>query len=282
LRDAALAGAAALILAGPALSAEITPAGLARLPSADVVVLGEVHDNPAHHANQASAVAAIRPAALVFEMLTPAHAARTPAARDDAAAMDAAYGWTASGWPDFAMYHPIFTAAPDAAIYGGDLPPGEVRRAVSVGAPEVFGPDAGRFGLLAPLAPGLQAALEAELDRAHCGALSPDLLPGMAEAQRLRDAALARATLRAFEETGGPVAVITGNGHARRDRGLPAVLALAAPDLSVLSIGQIEGPAGPDQPHDLWLVTGTIDRGDPCAAFGTETRLRAPDAAMPG
>jgi uncharacterized iron-regulated protein len=282
LRKAWIAGTAALVLAGGAHAGPIDEGALSRLPVADVVILGEVHDNPAHHANQARAVAAVAPAALVFEMLTPDQARRTPADRSDAAAMDKAYGWNASGWPDFAMYHPIFTAAPDAAIYGGDLPAGEVRRALSVGAAQVFGPQADRYGLDRPLAPDLQSALERELDLAHCGALSPDILPGMAEAQRLRDGALARAVVRAMDETGGPVAVITGNGHARRDRGIPAVLALAAPELSVLSVGQIEAPAGAGQPFDLWLVTGTIDRGDPCAAFGIETRLRTPAAAMPG
>ena len=45
------------------------------LPRADVVLLGEVHDNPAHHAFQAEAVAYLAPRALVFEMLTPAQAA---------------------------------------------------------------------------------------------------------------------------------------------------------------------------------------------------------------
>lgn len=282
MRNGLWAALAALACAGAAEAREIGAPDLARLPDADVIILGEVHDNPVHHAHQARAVAALAPKAIVFEMLTPEQAQQTPADRRDAGALDAAYGWSASGWPDFAMYHPIFLAAPNAAIYGGDLPPGTVRRALTEGAAGVFGPEAGRFGLERPLSPEVQAALERELDLAHCGALSPEVLPGMAEAQRLRDAALARAVVQAMDDTGGPVAVITGNGHARRDRGVPAVLAGAAPELSVLAIGQIEGAAGPAQPFDLWLVTGAPDRGDPCAAFGTETRLRAPAAAMPG
>ncbi len=68
-----------------------------------------------------------------------------------------ALGWAASGWPDFAIYHPIFTAAPDAMVFGGDLPPGEVRRSVTAGAADVFrevyADDAARFGLTAPLGP---------------------------------------------------------------------------------------------------------------------------------
>jgi uncharacterized iron-regulated protein len=102
---------------------------------------------------------------------------------------------------------------------------------------------------------------------AHCDTLPASMLPGMVEAQRLRDAALARAARRALAETGGPVAVITGNGHARRDRGVPALLARAAPGLSVVSIGQLKAPPSSAAPFDFWLVTEPADRGDPCAAF---------------
>ena len=36
------------------------------------------------------------------------------------------------------------------------------------------------------------------------------------------------------------MAVITGNGHARRDHGMPAYLARVAPDLTVYVLGQTE------------------------------------------
>lgn len=274
--------ALAVLLAAPVCASEISETGLQSLPQADVVILGEVHDNPGHHANQAVAVAAIRPRALVFEMLTPDQADRVPSDRSDAARVERAIGWDASGWPNFAMYHPIFTAAPDARVFGGDLPQGEVRRAIGAGAAEVFGSDAPRFGLSSPLDPVDQAEREADLAAAHCNALPADVLPGMVEAQRLRDAALARAAVEAMNATGGPVVVITGNGHARRDQGIPSVLALAAPDMRVLSVGQLEGVAGQDQPFDLWIVTGTVARGDPCAAFGTQTRLDQPVTTLPG
>ena len=43
--------------------------------AADVVFLGEVHDNPAHHDRQAAEVARIAPSAIVWEMLTAEKAA---------------------------------------------------------------------------------------------------------------------------------------------------------------------------------------------------------------
>ena len=77
----------------------------------------------------------------------------------------------------------------------------------------------------------------------------------------------ARAVVQAMDATGGPVAVITGNGHARKDWGVPAVLAVAAPDLSVLSLGQFEAAPEGAAPYDLHLVTAPADRDDPCEAF---------------
>lgn len=234
----------------------------------DIVVLGEIHDNAEHHLNQARAVAALAPEALVFEMLTPEQAARaTPAVRSDPAALEAALGWNASGWPDFAIYWPVFAAAPDAAIIGAAVPREEARRAFESPLAEVFGPEAPRFGLDRALSPEDQAAREAEQQAAHCDALPEAMLPGMVAAQRLRDGALAAAALAALADTGGPVAVITGSGHARTDIGVPALLRLAAPEVAVVSLGQVERPATAPQPFDLWIASDPAPRDDPCAAF---------------
>jgi uncharacterized iron-regulated protein len=254
-----------------ARASEIGPEDLHRLPPAAIVFLGEIHDNPVHHANQAAAVAALAPSALVFEMLTPAQAARSrPELRGDAEALGRALEWEASGWPDFAMYHPIFAAAPEAAVHGAAFDREAVARAAREGAAAVFGAEAPRFGLDLALAPEDLAERISEQAEAHCDALPEAMLPGMVEAQRLRDAGIARAALRALEETGGPVAVITGNGHARTDRGAPQYIAAAAPEVAVLSIGQFEEPPpgwGPAVPFDLWLVTEPAERDDPCAAL---------------
>jgi uncharacterized iron-regulated protein len=259
---------AALLFALPVWAGPITADHMSTLPAADVVVLGEVHDNPDHHANQARAVRAIAPKALVFEMLTPDQTARMPQDRSESDKLAAALQWDAAGWPNFALYHPIFLASPDARVYGANVPREALRAAIAQGAATAFGLDAARYGLDKALLPEDQAAREAEQAEAHCGALPPEMLPGMVQAQRLRDAALARATETALRETGGPVVVITGTGHARRDTGLPAVLALADPTLAVLSVGQLESDPGSDAPFDLWLITPPTPRPDPCLAFG--------------
>lgn len=191
----------------------------------------------------------------------------TPDIRNDPDAIAHATDWTESGWPDFGMYYRIFSAAPEAAIFGGDVARDQVRRAVSDGAAEVFGAGASLFGLDAALPKDQKLARVKLQAEAHCDALPVDLLPGMVEAQRLRDAALARAAIAAIEETGGPIVVITGNGHARTDWGVPAMLAIARPDLIVKSLGQFEVPPDGDIPYDAWAVSDPVDRPDPCEAF---------------
>jgi uncharacterized iron-regulated protein len=112
-----------------------------------------------------------------------------------------------------------------------------------------------------------QAARLILQDDAHCNAMLADMLPMMIEAQRLRDAELAQAALDALDETGGPVVIITGNGHARKDWAVPALLAAARPDVRVFAVGQTEDRAAMDGTFDLVLSSPAAERDDPCDAF---------------
>lgn len=233
---------------------------------ARIIVLGEQHDNPDHHARQAHWVASLQPKALVFEMLTPQQAtAAAGVARDDREALDAALGWSETSWPAFEMYHPIFAAAPDAAIYGAGVPRSEIMTALDSSLAEH--PTAAAYGLAGPPDPDEQALRTALQADAHCGKLPDEMLPVMVDAQRLRDMTLADVSLRALRATGGPVAVITGNGHARMDWGMPALLEHAAPDLPVFVLLQSEGGGDVAGGGSLTLDAPAPPREDPCAAF---------------
>ncbi|MBZ4022732.1 hypothetical protein CKO11_09705 [Rhodobacter sp. TJ_12] len=265
---------ALMLTAAPLCAAEITaadlPAKVAKAAPA-VLVLGELHDNAEHHRNQALAVETLSPKALVFEMLSPEQAARvTPELIAQPETLGETLGWEAAGWPDFALYAPIFAAAPQARIYGAALPRATVRQAMGAPLADLW-PEAVRFGIDQPYPTDLQASLEASAQKDHCNALPPEMLPGMVAAQRLRDGAFAATTLKALAETGGPVALITGSGHARTDRAVPALIAHADRSVRVISLGQLERPEtgtlGPDQPFDWWIVTDRAEREDPCLAF---------------
>ncbi|MEN8895529.1 MAG: ChaN family lipoprotein [Yoonia sp.] len=260
----------ALAWAGATLTLPAAAQGdwIAGLSDADVVLLGEIHDNPDHHLRQAEAVTALSPTAVVFEMLSPEQAdALADGVLNSASQMAELLGWEASGWPDYAMYHPIFIAAQGAAIYGAALPRAQIRAAVSGDITAIFGEAADKFGLDQPLNAAEQEAREAMQMSAHCDALPEDMLPGMVAAQRLRDAHFSRVTLQALVETGGPVAVITGNGHARKDWGMPVYLAAAASDVTVRALGQFEDAPAPDAPFDVTLTSSAAERTDPCLAF---------------
>jgi uncharacterized iron-regulated protein len=233
----------------------------------DVYVLGEQHDNPAHHATQAERVAALSPSALVFEMIPPEMAdAITSEVRENEDALQATLQWEERGWPDFSAYYPIFEAAPEAQIYGAAVPREAARAAMSDIA-AAFGPEAARFGLTSALPEDQQVTREEMQLAAHCDALPAEMLPMMVSVQRLRDAALAQAALQALEDTGGPVAVITGNGHARSDWGMPFVLGIAAPEVQVFSLGQGEDETLPLGRFDEVTFAPSVERDDPCAAF---------------
>ncbi len=245
--------------------------------SAEIVVLGEIHDNPEHHRNQAEIVRALQPAALVFEMIPQeledaANALRAEdASREE---IEVALDWEARGWPDFDLYAPILEAAPGARIFGAEQQREAIGQAMEEGAAVAFGPDATKYGLDRELDPAEQALREAMMMASHCDALPEEMLPGMVEVQRLRDASLADAALWARTMTGaeGQVVVITGSGHADRERGMPAKVTLADPEVPVIVLGQLE--AAPEEADsgsfDMVMLAPPPDRDDPCEAFRTE------------
>lgn len=253
------------------------------LAQADLVILGEHHDNADAHRWQAALVAELDAArgvtGLAFEMFGPdreeaANAKR--AAGAPVASLEPVLGW--ENWPDFAMYAPIFEAAPRARLTGGALPRGDLMRLA--GAPEDW-PGAERFGVTRPLPEAEQTQREAEQAAAHCDMLPEEMLPAMVSVQQLRDASFAEALLRARRdegEGGGAAVLITGNGHARVDRGAPRMLRRAAPGMLTLSVGILElTPAEARRryaalfdtapPYDFVIFTPSVDRGDPCEAF---------------
>ncbi|MFW2544821.1 ChaN family lipoprotein [Primorskyibacter sp. 2E107] len=229
-------------------------------PAPDIVVLGEVHDNPDAHLGQAAALRDLRPTAVVFEMLSAEDAARADADRSQSA--DA---WEASGWQDFPIYAPIFDALGEARIVGAAASREVVRSVYSNGAAALLGADAARFGLDEAL-PEDQHQLRMQMQfEAHCEAMPIDMMAGMVAVQRYRDAVFARAALNALETYGPPVAVIAGNGHARTDWGVPAMIARAAPEITTRAIGFVEEDT--NMPLDEIRIVPRARRDDPCQSL---------------
>jgi uncharacterized iron-regulated protein len=272
---------------------------VAELARARYVLLGERHDNPDHHRVQATLVRALvaagRRPAVAFEMFTtddePAIARHLAAAPRDAAGLGNAVDWKRSGWPDWAYYQPIAQAALDAGlpVVAANIPQATAR-ALARGQRAAL-PDgiAARYGLDQPMPGGAQAALSAEIHRAHCGQVPATRLEGMVLAQRARDAMLAERMVTA--ERDGAV-LIAGTGHVRGDRGVPLYLRARVPDASIATVGPLEVREGwtrPDQyeaafddgriPFDWIWFTPRMGNGDPCERFRLPRAGQLPPAA---
>jgi uncharacterized iron-regulated protein len=253
--------AAGVVIAATPFSADALITGDA---TEDVIILGEFHDNATHHRRQAAAIKEIKPKAVVFEMLTPDEAAQLADVDRSEAAMQAATD--GFHWTNIADYAGVLAASP--VILGTALSREEMRGAFSNGAAHVFGDEAKAYGLTKAL-PDAELETRKQMQfQAHCEAMPLEMMGGMVEAQRLRDATFARTVIEALDTYGAPVMLITGNGHARLDWGVPVYLENARPGISVTSIAQGENGAAPDGVYTTAHTDADPpERGDPCEAF---------------
>jgi uncharacterized iron-regulated protein len=255
----------AMICPLPAFAGEVDRFETADFLDADIVIIGEIHDDPRHHETQAEIIEMVDPKSVVFEMLTAEQAGLITPDNITSPDLGTVLDWAQSGWPDFTTYAPIFTALDSAVVVGAAASKVESAKARD-GIIAAFGADADQFGLTLPLSKDEQATREQGMQDGHCGALPEAMLPWFVDQQRFRDASFSKAALDALAAFGGPVVVITGNGHARTDWGMPVYLSAAAPHVKVLSIGQIS-ESDEATPFNLWRITTPVDRPDPCAVF---------------
>lgn len=265
----------------------------AALAGAHFVLLGETHDNADHHLLQARLVRAIlasgRRPALAFEMLTTDRQAAVDAALAraprDPDALARAVEWKRSRWPDFSFYRPIFAAGLEAGlpIVAANLPRAVVGAVVKEGAPALDAPLRARLARDEPLPAELLEEMREEMRESHCNELPEALLEPLVLAQRARDARMAERLLATGEGPGG--ILVAGKGHARTDRGVPALLAADAPGRRVVALAFVEVDPDEREPsayHDEWgdgpipfdflVFTPGAEREDPCAALRAHRR----------
>jgi uncharacterized iron-regulated protein len=259
------------------------------LANGAIVLLGEVHDNPAHHTRRSSTLrdSVAKLSAVVFEHIRTdqqpaldrftefnATARRLGTSSDMFRFLD----WDKSGWPDKKIFEPLFSAAIQnkLPIYPGDLPRDTMRRAAKEGETALPPEERARLKLDTPLAPALNDALLTELEESHCGMMPKTAFGKMAFAQRYRDAHLADAVLKAAE-THSSAILLAGNGHMRTDRGVPYYLRQRAPDKKIVSVMLVEVEEGKTDPRayipldpdgkpaaDYIVLTPRQGRPDPC------------------
>lgn len=245
---------------------------LARLRAARFRLLGEVHDHPEHHRVRARLISGLRDRADVFfeqfdrDHDAPLRTAQAAGSDADGLAKAGALDTKAWAWP---LHRPLLEAAISGMlpVRAANLSRADARRIARSGtlAPE----DAALASALVASAwtDAREQALRRTILDAHCGMLPEKVAPAMALAQRARDAAMALALASAA----GPAVLIAGNGHVRRDLGVPLYL---PPRASVLSVGFLETRAGEADPrayepgaYDYVWFTAPQPRPDPCEAM---------------
>jgi uncharacterized iron-regulated protein len=260
-----------------------------------IALLGEVHDNPEHHAVRGEILRPRLEPVLDVGDLFPA-ATFEHIRTNQQPQLDAFYGnvrsgrapmaselldalrWKDSGWPAAGIYLPLFDAALKAKMMVVPALPDRERMRTLVRGDRT-GTSENELALLkaAEAMPvPLRDALVAELEGSHCGVIPPSAFAAMSMAQRYIDAHMAGRTLEAASEHGGAF-LLAGNGHARTDRGVRYFLKQRAPARAAISVMLLEVEDGktdaaayiPRDPYgnpaaDYVLFTPRHNRADPC------------------
>lgn len=227
-------------------------------PPADsqrVVLLGEVHDNAQGHERRRAWLAAAlaegwRPAIALEqfdrEQQPALEAARVRCGQDAAcvvSAMGRVPGWH---WPH---YEPVIALALQyrLPLLAANLSREQARAMIHGQQPY---PPA-----VLTVAAGWRQQMAAVIEQAHCGLLPAELAQRMALAQLARDHAMAGVIRAAAPRD---VVLLAGNGHVRRDLGVPRWLAQP-----VEVVAYVESPAAAGV-YDRQVLVPPAPRQDPC------------------
>ena len=273
---------------GPArsgLGVAATPEALASaMATRRSVLLGEVHDNAEQHALRVEALrqriaAGARPA-IAFEQFDRNRQGDIDRLRREqpgnADALIATAG--ASSW-QWKYYRPFVQLAldHDLPIVAANLSRSDAMKVASAGWDAVFDAATQKTLGLDRLADTFITAHERSIARGHCDLLPAEVLPSMARAQIARDIVLAR-SLRAYLDRG--VVLLTGNGHVRKDIGVPVWLDTdERRDVVTIALIEADGE-GPmaelRERYDVVIETPPAERPDPCEALRKRLRPPAP------
>ncbi|KQZ42411.1 ChaN family lipoprotein [Duganella sp. Root1480D1] len=265
----------ALLLAGLALagcSSKQTVTYTAHITASNpqVLLLGEVHDNKEGHKLRFEDLrqrveAGWRPAIAMEQFDRESQGLLDEAQKGCLDASCVINVMNKKGW-DWQLYHPIIQLAlsnhlPLVAV---NLSRNDASKVVRDGVASSFdAATVAAYKLKDPLPADLRRGQEKAIQEGHCN-MAPDMmLPGMVNAQVARDIWMAK-LIR--QQQPRDVVLIAGNGHVRKDIGVPRWLNAIEPRLNVRTIGFIE-PDGLQGSYDEIRKVAAQKRTDPCAKF---------------
>lgn len=239
-----------------------------QLQGADVVLLGELHDNPHHHTARAQLITLLNDArrTVVAEHLSAASSVifsgSTLGALESAGFSPQSWGWP--------LHAPLFDAirASGASVVGGNLPKG-FSKDIFKNRQQAFPAQSLRVYQQSPLADTARQSLDQDLINGHCGQLPEQYLEPMRLVQRATDISMAIELIK-----NKPALLVAGNGHVRKDYGVPQVLAATDAALKIVSIGFYEQSSDMGEQlqslgakYDFVWFTEPAKRENPCENF---------------
>jgi uncharacterized iron-regulated protein len=257
---------------------------LAALRTARFRLLGEVHDNPAHHAIRLKLLDALGESglkpAVAFEQFDRLHdkalQQRLAAGDATAEAVAQAVQFDRKGW-NWDLYRPLVETAMRhrMPLRAANLSRAEAARIAKEGTAALGAKRISELRLEAVWSPDKERVLRDIVYEGHCRAIPKALAGKIGLAQRARDATLAEALL---DPSGDGAVLIAGNGHVRRDLAVPLYLQQSLPGARIVSLGFLEVESGKDRaadyfgtgedrPYDFAWFTARAEREDPCAAL---------------
>ena len=200
---------------------------LSELSRADVVAVGENHDDPAHHLAQARLLDALAAApgwAVGFEMIPAEEQPTLDAFFDGRMGEPEFAAWWKRTWGyDYALYKPVFDAARARGVraYGLNAPKDVVRAVAKKGLAGLTPAERGR--LPASVRPSGDARYAAYVRQSiidqHGGSIPPERLERMTEAMSAWNETMGDSAA-ALGARGLKVLVIAGQGHTLYSAGL--------------------------------------------------------------
>lgn len=238
------------------------------------LLLGEVHDNVAQHRLrhellQAQLKHGLRPALLMEQFDREQQGAIDAAMRLPGASaksiVDAAGGAESWDWP---LYLPFINLAlkHGLRIVAANVSRADARRVMTDGLKA--------HGFDEAIPADVRQALGQDILASHCGAIPDQVAQRMVLAQVARDQFMARMLVQHGAHNTQGAVLLAGNGHVRKDFGVPRWLKSEA-DPHTLSVGLLEAGDTLRGVYDEVIVTAPQDRADPCAEF------KAPAAPQP-
>lgn len=239
-----------------------------RLRTQDIVLLGELHDNALHHALRAQLIKQIARDKLTVIAEHLPSGARVKREGALLADLEAA-GFDAKGW-QWPLHLSLFEAVSGAKLQliGGNLPKGFSKQLYGQGESALPTPMAQAYKT-ASLSAEASRQLDQDLIDGHCGKLPEKYLQPMRLVQRATDLSMAKALL-----DHAPSVLVAGNGHVRKDYGVPQALSALVPALKLTAVGFYEADSPREElvkslagRYDIVWLSKPAERSDPCEDF---------------